>query len=86
MATLEKRGDFWRVKIPRKGYPAQTRSFDTKAQAERWPRDIESEKNTGIFQDSCRLSASILCGNFQFITNILIKGGGNAIIVSRDWK
>lgn len=51
MATLEKRGDYWRVKIRRKGYPIQTRSFDTKAQAERWTRDIENEMDKGVFVD-----------------------------------
>lgn len=51
MATLEKRGDYWRVKIRRKGFPVQTRSFDTKAQAERWTRDIESEMDKGTFVD-----------------------------------
>jgi len=51
MATLEKRGDFWRVKIRRKGYPIQTRSFDTKATAERWARDIENEMDKGVFID-----------------------------------
>lgn len=51
MATLEKRGDYWRVKIRRKGYPVQTRSFDTKATAERWARDVENEMDKGIFID-----------------------------------
>ena len=51
MATLEKRGDFWRVKIRRKGFPIQTRSFDTKSLAERWGRDVESEMSRGIFVD-----------------------------------
>ena len=49
MATLEKRGDYWRVKIRRNGSPVQTRSFDTKAVAERWARDIENEMDKGIF-------------------------------------
>lgn len=51
MATLEKRGDYWRVKIRRKGFPLQSRSFDTKAQAERWARDVENEMDKGIFVD-----------------------------------
>lgn len=51
MATLEKRGDYWRVKIRRKGFPIQTRSFDTKALAERWSRDIENEMDKGVFID-----------------------------------
>ena len=49
MATLEKRGDYWRVRIRRNGFPVQTRSFDTKAVAARWARDIESEMDKGIF-------------------------------------
>ena len=51
MATLEKRSDYWRAKIRRKGYPIQTRSFDTKALAERWARDIENDMDKGIFVD-----------------------------------
>lgn len=51
MATLEKRGGYWRVKIRRKGFPIQTRSFDTKAQAERWTRDIENDMDKGTFFD-----------------------------------
>lgn len=51
MATLEKRGRYWRVKIRRKGYPIQTRSFNTKAQAERWTRDIETEMDKSTFVD-----------------------------------
>ena len=51
MATLEKRGDYWRVRIRRNGFPVQTRSFDTKAVAARWARDIESEMDKGIFVD-----------------------------------
>jgi integrase len=51
MATLEKRGDYWRAKIRRKGYPIQTCSFDTKVQAEKWARNIENEMDKGVFVD-----------------------------------
>ena len=51
MATLEKRGDYWQAKIRRESYPIQARSFDTKAQTERWARDIENDMNKGIFVD-----------------------------------
>ena len=36
MATIEKRGQFWRVKIRRAGLPAQTRTFDNRTQAQQW--------------------------------------------------
>ncbi|MGE4554009.1 MAG: tyrosine-type recombinase/integrase [Desulfovibrionaceae bacterium] len=50
MATIEKRGKRqWRAKIRRKGYPSQTRTFDSKTEAEEWARSVESEMDRGIF-------------------------------------
>lgn len=51
MATFEKRGKFWRVRIRRAGAPPQTRSFDDRAQAQKWARSIESEVDAGILID-----------------------------------
>lgn len=51
MATLEKRGDFWRAKVRRIGFPTQSRTFDNKALAERWAREIENEMDRGDFVD-----------------------------------
>lgn len=52
MASIERRGNRqWRAKVRRKGYPEQTRTFDTKAQAEAWARVVESEMDRGIFVD-----------------------------------
>jgi len=51
MACFEKRGKYWRAKIRRKGYPDQSRSFDTRAQAEIWVRDVEGEMDRGVFLD-----------------------------------
>ncbi|EAY56023.1 MAG: putative phage integrase [Leptospirillum rubarum] len=52
MATFEKRGDLqWRVKIRRRGFPLQTRTFNTKAEAEAWARSIETEMDRGSFVD-----------------------------------
>lgn len=52
MATLEKRGDYWRAKIRRKGYPIQSRSFDTKAQAEQWTSDTENDMDKKRYRRS----------------------------------
>lgn len=49
MASLTQRGKFWRAQIRRKGYPPQSRTFDTPKQAEAWIRQIESEMDRGIF-------------------------------------
>lgn len=39
----------WRVRIRRKGWPLQTKTFPTKAQAETWARAIENEMDRGSF-------------------------------------
>jgi hypothetical protein len=51
MATIEKRGQFWRVKIRRAGVLAQTRTFDNRTQAQQWARGVESEVDKGIVVD-----------------------------------
>lgn len=50
MATISKRGKHqWQAKIRRKGYPAQSKTFDRKIDAEQWTRDIENEMDRGVF-------------------------------------
>ena len=39
----------WQAHIRRRGYPAQVRTFDSKAKAEAWARQIESEMDRGAF-------------------------------------
>ena len=51
MATYEKRGKFWRVKVRRVGAPEQTRTFDNKALAERWARSVDTQIDDGILVD-----------------------------------
>jgi len=51
MATIEKRGQFRRVKIRRAGLPAQTRTFDNRTQAQQWARGVESDIDKGIVVD-----------------------------------
>lgn len=50
MATIKNRGEYqWEAQIRRKGYPAQRKTFETKADAQAWARMIESEIDRGIF-------------------------------------
>lgn len=39
----------WQVRIRKKGYPVQTRTFRLKAQAPMWARQIENEMDRGAF-------------------------------------
>lgn len=43
MATIRKRGNRWEAQIRRKGYPAQSKSFIIKADAQEWARYIEQQ-------------------------------------------
>jgi integrase len=50
MATITDRGKLqWRARVRRKGYPIVGKTFETKADAEKWARQIESEMDRGIF-------------------------------------
>lgn len=43
MAVIEKRGDSWRARITRKGFPRESATFPTRAQAVEWSRMREGE-------------------------------------------
>ncbi|WP_028536000.1 integrase [Paludibacterium yongneupense] len=50
MAQIVKRGEMqWRARVRKKGYPEQSRTFSTKADAEKWARIVESEIERGVF-------------------------------------
>ena len=54
MATLRKRPGpggraAWQAQIIRRGYGRHYKTFDTKAEAEAWARQIEGEKDRGVF-------------------------------------
>lgn len=50
MATIRKKGAYqWHVQIRRKGFPNQTRTFESKADAELWAKTVESEIGRGVF-------------------------------------
>ena len=49
MASLRQRGGKWQARVIRDGYPDQTKTFETKADAEKWARSVESEIDKGQF-------------------------------------
>jgi hypothetical protein len=52
MASILERGDYqWRVQIRRKGYPIQSRTFETKDAAEKWASMVERELDVSGFVD-----------------------------------
>ena len=52
MATINKRGPYQhQVIVRRKGYPSQTKTFETRADAEIWARSVESKMDDRTFRD-----------------------------------
>lgn len=50
MATFRKRGEFqWQAQVRKKGWPLQSKTFNTYAEAEAWAAVIESEMVRGVF-------------------------------------
>ena len=50
----------WQAHVRRRGYPAQVRTFDTKAEAEAWAATIESEIARGVFVSRAESEATSL--------------------------
>lgn len=49
MASFRQRGGKWQARVIRDGFPDQTKTFETKADAEKWARALESEIDRGQF-------------------------------------
>jgi integrase len=49
MATFRKRSNGWQVRVRRKGFADQTKTFSSRLDAYSWARLIESEMDRGIF-------------------------------------
>ena len=50
----------WQAHVRRRGYPAQVRTFNTKAEAEVWAHDLESEMARGVFISRTEAEATTL--------------------------
>ncbi|WP_426195515.1 integrase [Massilia sp. DWR3-1-1] len=61
MASILNRGPHqWQVTIRRKGYPPQTKTFETKKRAEAWATIVESEMARGVFADRTEVERTTL--------------------------
>jgi len=50
MGTIRKRGEYqFQAQVRRQGHPAQSATFETRKDAEKWVRAIEREMDTGTF-------------------------------------
>lgn len=60
MASFRQHGNGWQGRIRRRGYPDITKTFETKADAEKWARALESEIDKGQFVNVCEAQRTTL--------------------------
>jgi integrase len=60
MAAIQKRGKKYRVRVIRRGFPTQSKTFNTHAEALRWSRDIETQIDHGLIRPTKQYSIHIL--------------------------
>lgn len=60
MASIRKRGNEWQARVCRAGYPAETKSFNTRTDAERWSRSVETEMDRGSLISRSEAEANTL--------------------------
>lgn len=65
MASFRKRGNSWEVQIRRRGHPAQSRTFDTKAQAQRWATMVEREMDERGITGGRNITAEAMFEKFK---------------------
>lgn len=90
MATVIKRGPYqWQAKVRRQGYPSQSKTFESKREAEAWVSVIESEMTRSVFVDRSKAERETLDQVIQsYIDNIAPehKGGDAEILRLKKFK
>ena len=66
MAAIQKRGNVFRVRIIRKGYQSQSKTFSTRIEAVKWARKIETEIDQGVIKPSKTLANRMLDKQLSF--------------------
>lgn len=77
MASFRQRGGKWQARVIRDGYPDQSKTFETKADAERWARQIEGEIDKGQFvnvSEAQRTTLSDVIGRYLTEVTPSMKG------------
>ena len=60
MASLRQHGKGWQARVRRQGFPDVTKSFQSRQDAERWARALESEMDKGLFVSADEAQRSTL--------------------------
>lgn len=52
MASFRQRSSKWQARVSRDGYPDQVKTFESRSDAERWARSVETDMDKGQFIDT----------------------------------
>lgn len=83
MAAIHRRKDKWQVRVRRKGFPVEVKTFHTRADAEQWARSVETEMDRGSFISRSEAEANSLADIIErYITDVCPtqRSGADAII------
>jgi integrase len=84
MASIRKRSNKWQARVCRAGYPAETKSFNVRADAERWARSVETEMDRGSFVSRSEAEANTLEDIIErYITDVCPTRRSGADEISR---
>ena len=90
MPTIRKRGHYqWEAQVRRRGYPAQSKTFNTKAEAEAWAGMIESEMSRGIWVSRSEAETTTLyeaLERYEDEISLAKKGAAQELSVIKTYK
>ncbi|MEM5330845.1 site-specific integrase [Paraburkholderia sp. JHI2823] len=90
MPTIRKRAQYqWEAQVRRRGYPAQSKTFTTKAEAEAWANMIESEMSRGVWVSRSEAEATTLyeaLKRYENEVSLLKKGAAQEFSVIKTCK
>lgn len=90
MASITRRGDLqWQARVPRKGYPVQIKTFNTRAEAEAWARQGESEIDRGVFVSRTEAESTTLCEALDRYEREIVslkKGKAQEVSLLKTWR
>ena len=85
MASFRKRGPYqWQAQVRKKGQPLQSKTFETRAEAEQWARAIEVEMDKGVFISRAEAESTTLKELFErYLAEITPRKKGAASETNR---
>jgi len=75
VASIQKRGSTYRARVIRRGYPTQSKTFNTRIEATKWARAIETQIDSGTLQKLEKPTIQLINADtpFKIAANYYIK-------------